>query len=99
VLTITVVDVYDNQKYLNQEWNTTKPPFSGDAINSYNDSPLEDGPQTALFVRLRVFRMPLFLRPVGSLNPHAVYYFTGNTVQLNEIAQKVLTISLNQIVL
>jgi hypothetical protein len=39
VLTITLFDTDANGKYLNQEWNTRNPLFSGDAVNSYNDGP------------------------------------------------------------
>src|SRR5690606_3842181 len=43
VLTIVKYDIVPSGKYLNQEWRTDKDPFSGDAMNAYNDGPLEDG--------------------------------------------------------
>ena len=37
ILTITFFDISPADKYLNMEWDTKKPPFSGDAVNAYND--------------------------------------------------------------
>jgi hypothetical protein len=42
-LTIVTFDVEPNSIYLNQEWNPKKNPLTGDALNAYNDGPLEDG--------------------------------------------------------
>ena len=38
--------------YLNQEWNLDGDPFIGDAVNAYNDGPLEDGSQMGPFYEL-----------------------------------------------
>jgi hypothetical protein len=98
VLTITFFDVDPDGKYLNQEWNTTKPVFSGDAVNAYNDGPLQDGTQMGPFYEIESVSPAAFLKP-GDMQTHHhyVFHFTGDKQSLNIIAQKVLGISLSQI--
>ncbi|MBA4140169.1 MAG: hypothetical protein H0X70_06635 [Segetibacter sp.] len=97
-LTITLFDMDANGKYLNQEWNTAKPAFSGDAVNSYNDGPLQDGTQMGPFYEIESVSPAAFLAPGASLaHQHSVFHFTGNKEGLDKIAQKLLGISLNQI--
>jgi hypothetical protein len=98
VLTITQFDVDTAAQYLNQEWNTTKPPFSGDAVNAYNDGPLADGKQMGPFYEIESVSPAAFLKPGESLShKHAVFHFTGDEKALDIIAQKTLGVSINQI--
>ena len=98
VLTITMFDIENNAKYLNQEWKTDKPPFSGDAVNAYNDGPLAGGGQLGPFYELESVSPPAFLQPGGSLiHTHSVFHFTGDEKDLNCIAQKVLGVSIEEI--
>ncbi len=98
VLTITLFDVDPEGKYLNQEWTTLKPAFSGDAVNAYNDGPLEDGTQMGPFFEIESVSPAAFLKPGASLShQHAVFHFTGNKQGLDKIALKLLGVSLNQI--
>lgn len=95
VLTITVFDVDSAGRYLNQEWNTKKPPFSGDAVNAYNDGPLQDGSQMGPFYEIESVSPAAFLQPGQSLkHQHTVLHFTGNEQVLDSISQKLLHISL-----
>jgi hypothetical protein len=98
VLTITMFDVSPESKYLNQEWNTKKPPFSGDAMNAYNDGPLEDGTQMGPFYEIESVSPAAFLKPNESLShSHSVFHFTGSEEALDAIAKKVFGVSLDQI--
>ncbi|MBL4676199.1 MAG: hypothetical protein JKY70_08360 [Mucilaginibacter sp.] len=98
VLTITFYDVDPNGTYLNQEWTPDKPPFTGDAVNAYNDGPLATGGQMGPFYEIESVSPAAFLRPGGSLtHKHSVFHFTGDENQLNAIALKTLGISLNDI--
>ena len=100
VLTITSFTVDNTAKYLNQEWNTVKPSFSGDAMNAYNDGPLTDGSQMGPFYELESVSPPAALKPSEEIkHMHNVYHFTGNREELNAIAQKVLGTSLDKIAL
>jgi hypothetical protein len=95
VLTITVFDVDSTGRYLNQEWNTTKPPFSGDAVNAYNDGPLQDGSQMGPFYEIESVSPAAFLQPGQSLkHQHAVFHFTGNEQALDQISRNLLHIPL-----
>ena len=98
VLTITKFTVHNKRKYLNQEWNTTKDPYSGDAVNAYNDGPLEDGSQMGPFYEIESVSPPAFLKPGETqTHHHAVFHFTGDQQGLNTIALKVLGVSLEEI--
>ncbi len=98
VLTITMFDVDANGKYLNQEWKTTKPPFSGDAVNAYNDGTLQDGSQMGPFYEIESVSPAAFLKPGATLaHNHYVFHFTGTREKLNEIANKNLGVTLDDI--
>jgi len=98
VLTLIKYSVEPSAKYLNQEWRTDKPPFSGDAMNAYNDGPLSDGKQMGPFYELESVSPALFL-PVSqtAYHKHAVYHFTGPEQQLDSISMKVLGVSIQEI--
>lgn len=98
VLTVAVFEPDSSAKYLNQEWNTTKPTFSGDAVNAYNDGPLEDGSQMGPFYEIESVSPAAFLKPGQSLiHNHTVYHFTGDEKSLGNISQKLLGVSLSEI--
>jgi hypothetical protein len=98
VLTIILFDIDNEGKYLNQEWNTVKPPFSGDAVNAYNDGPLASGGQLGPFYELESVSPAAFLEPDSSLvHHHSVFHFTGSEKELNAIAERKLGVSLEKI--
>jgi hypothetical protein len=95
LLTITLFYVYDTAQYLNQEWNTSKPPFSGDAVNAYNDGPLADGSQMGPFYELESVSPAAFLAPGASLRYlHSVFHFTGPVSALDAICRQSLGVSI-----
>jgi hypothetical protein len=95
ILTIAIFENNQNEQYLNQEWTTTKSPFSGDAVNAYNDGPLEDGTQMGPFYEIESVSPAAFLKAGESLShQHAVLHFTGSRSSLDRIARHVLGISL-----
>ncbi|MES2329940.1 MAG: DUF6786 family protein [Bacteroidota bacterium] len=97
ILTITMFDI-SNGSYLNQEWNTTKDPLTGDAVNAYNDGPLADGKQMGPFYEIESVSPAAFLQPRESLtHNHSVFHFTGSEESLNMITMKVLGVSIDQI--
>jgi hypothetical protein len=91
VLTIIAFDVDTAARYLNQEWRTDRPVFSGDAVNAYNDGPLADGSQMGPFYELESVSPAAFLKPgEEQVHRHAVFHFTGSPEALDAIARKVL---------
>lgn len=98
VLTITMFDIDSKAQYLNQEWKTDAAPYSGDAVNAYNDGPLADGKQMGPFYEIESVSPAAFLKPGEKLtHKHSVFHFTGNKAALNKIALKTLGISLDEI--
>ena len=98
ILTIAFFDLIQNGKYLNQEWTTTRPIFSGDAVNAYNDGPLKDGSQMGPFYEIESVSPAAFLQPGKSLShQHTVLHFTGSKSGLDKIARHVFGISLHEI--
>jgi hypothetical protein len=95
VLTILTTDIDANGKYLYQKWDTKGAVFDGDALNAYNDGPLEDGSQMGPFYEMESVSPAAFLEAGASLSHRqSVYHFTGNEKDLNTIAEKVLGVSI-----
>ncbi len=98
VLTIIQYDIDKKGTYLNQEWTTKKDPFSGDAMNAYNDGPLEDGSQMGPFYEMESVSPAAFLKPhEEQVHKHSVFHFTGDKEALNNIAGKLLGAGLEKI--
>ncbi len=96
VLTIILFDIEPHARYLNQEWRTDKPAFSGDAVNAYNDGPLADGSQMGPFYELESVSPAAFLPPGGAqVHRHSVFHFMGPEAGLDAICRKVLGVGLN----
>ncbi|MEA5081558.1 MAG: DUF6786 family protein [Dysgonamonadaceae bacterium] len=97
-LTIITFDVEPNSVYLNQEWNTKKNPLVGDALNAYNDGPLEDGSIMGPFLELESCSPAAFLKPGESLSHrHNVFHFVGKEAELSLIAEKLLGLNLEKV--
>jgi len=97
-LTITTFEVEREAVYLNQEWNPDKDPMTGDALNAYNDGPLDDGSIMGPFLELESVSPAAFLKPAQSLSHrHTVFHFSGDEAVLNPIAEKLLGVSIKTI--
>jgi len=84
--------------YVNSSWQIQDNPFSGDALNSYNDGPLADGSQMGPFYELETSSPAADLKPGESLS-HIQFtiHLTGDLNKLDEISRKVLGVSLDEI--
>ena len=84
--------------YVNSAWQIQDNPFSGDALNSYNDGPLEDGSQMGPFYELETSSPAAELKPGESLN-HIQFtlHLTGNPNELDKVSLKALGLSLEAI--
>lgn len=98
VLTVTRFDVHSDATYFNQEWTTDKDPFSGDAMNAYNDGPLADGSQMGPFYEIESVSPAAFLKPQEKLDhTHSVYHFTGDKAALEGIVKKLFGVSFDEV--
>jgi hypothetical protein len=84
--------------YVNSSWQIQKDPYSGDALNSYNDGPLEDGSQMGPFYELETSSPAAALVPGGSITHSQItMHITGERKLLNNISMKTLGVSLDEI--
>lgn len=84
--------------YVNSSWQIQDNPFSGDALNSYNDGPLEDGSQMGPFYELETSSPAAALKPGEDLS-HVQFtlHLTGDRKLLNKVSLSVLGVSLEDI--
>jgi hypothetical protein len=99
ILTLLFCTLPENIKdYVNSAWQIQEYPFSGDALNSYNDGPLQDGSQMGPFYELETSSPAAALAPGKSITHFQItMHFTGDRKSLNRIALKVLDVSLEGI--
>lgn len=98
ILTLLICQLPEGKKdYVNSAWQIQENPYSGDALNSYNDGPLEDGSQMGPFYELETSSPAADLKPGESLS-HIQYtlHLTGDAQDLDKVSQKVLGISLDE---
>ena len=88
----------NNTDFVNSAWEHQENPYSGDALNSYNDGPLEDGSQMGPFYELETSSPALSLEH-GSTYTHIQrnYHFKGEKSALDQIAKEVLNVTIQQI--
>lgn len=85
-------------EYVNSKWGTQKDPFSGDAINAYNDGPVEDGTQMGPFYELESSSPAASLKPGEKLlHRQRIFHFEGSEEQLSGITEKIFGITLKEI--
>ncbi|MBN2632868.1 MAG: hypothetical protein JXR66_04890 [Bacteroidales bacterium] len=81
--------------YVNSAWEIQEKPYSGDALNSYNDGPLEDGSQMGPFYELESSSPAAALKPGEELtHTQFTLHLTGNKDILDSICRKALGLSL-----
>ncbi|KAF0235580.1 MAG: hypothetical protein FD181_3405 [Prolixibacteraceae bacterium] len=96
ILTVVKCEIPEGvTDYVNSAWELQEFPFKGDAINSYNDGPVEDGSQMGPFYELETSSPALALKP----NETGVYkqstiHFEGTEEELNAICQQVFGVSI-----
>lgn len=99
ILTLLICKMPEEIKdYVNSSWQIQENPFSGDALNSYNDGPLADGSQMGPFYELETSSPAADLKPGESLS-HVQYtlHLTGSPQDLDVVSHKVLGVSLEEI--
>jgi len=99
ILTLLLCNLPEGEKdYVNSAWEIQEKPYSGDALNSYNDGPLADGSQMGPFYELETSSPAAALKPGESITHSQVtIHLTGDKKALDKAALKSLGISLEQI--
>jgi len=88
----------DNFEYVNSKWGEQANPFEGDAINSYNDGPADDGTIMGPFYELESSSPAAILKPNEHLtHRQRIFHFEGSDEQLSVITQAVFGISVEEI--
>ena len=85
-------------KYVNSKWGSQTDPFSGDAVNSYNDGPVADGSIMGPFYEIES-SSPAAMLPAGGRITHKqrIFHITGSEEQLSKITEKLFNHSLSEI--
>jgi hypothetical protein len=99
ILTLLICRLPEGKtEYVNSAWQIQDNPYSGDALNSYNDGPLEDGSQMGPFYELETSSPAAALKPGESLS-HIQFtmHLTGDTLNLDNIVRSVFGVSLEEI--
>lgn len=85
-------------EYVNSTWQIQKNPYSGDALNAYNDGPLADGSQMGPFYELEASSPAAMLKPGESIILSQItVHLTGDKKLLDSVAVKVLGVSIAEI--
>ncbi len=85
-------------KYVNSKWGKQDDPLSGDAVNSYNDGPVEDGSIMGPFYEIES-SSPAALLFSGEKITHKqrIFHISGDEAHLSQITEKLFNISISEI--
>ena len=100
VLTIVKFSLpQDTTDYVNSMWEVQEHPYKGDAINAYNDGPLEDGTEPlGPFYELESSSPAAALVPGASIrHSHITVHFSGSVETLDQLAREILGVGIDQI--
>jgi hypothetical protein len=85
-------------KYVNSKWGPQTDPFSGDAVNSYNDGPVADGSIMGPFYEIESSSPAAFLQAGEKItHKQRIFHITGSEEQLSRITEKLFNQSLSDI--
>ena len=85
--------------YVNSLWKLQDNPFKGDAVNSYNDGPI-DGEQMGKFYELESSSPAAALSPGETIHHvHRTIHFKGGKESLDKISMKLLGVGVDAIAL
>lgn len=88
----------EKKPYVNSKWGKQDNPLKGDAVNSYNDGPVEDGSIMGPFYEIESSSPAALLAPGENIKHiQKVFHITGEEKQLDKIVQKIFGISIEEI--
>ncbi len=98
ILTLVKFDLDQTGDYVNSKWEMQKNPFGGDAVNSYNDGPLDDDSQMGPFYEIESSSPTRELKKGEKITHTSVtLHLEGSEEALNRVAVKTLGVKLGQI--
>lgn len=84
--------------YVNNAWKIQNKPFSGDAVNAYNDGPQAGGERLGHFYELETLSSAQALGPGQSIeHTQRTIHIEGDEQKLNGISKSVLGVTLDEI--
>ncbi len=97
ILTFILFTVDRDGDYVNSKWEIQDKPYQGDAVNAYNDGPLENGTRMGPFYELESSSAAKPLKPGESFTYRQVTcHMEGDYHALNALVQSLLGISLEE---
>lgn len=97
ILTFILFTVDPDGDYVNSKWEIQDEPYKGDAVNAYNDGPLENGSQMGPFYELESSSAAKPLKPGESFTYKQVTcHMEGDYHALNTMVQNLLGIRLEE---
>jgi hypothetical protein len=85
-------------RYVNSKWGPQDFPFTGDAVNSYNDGPVADGSIMGPFFEIESSSPAAMLKAGASIShSQRIFHITGNEEKLSLITRKLFNIGLSEI--
>ena len=100
LLTIAQFSINETDRdYVNGLWQIQKNPFAGDAVNAYNDGPI-DGKQMGKFYELESSSPAAALAPGASMHHlHRTIHLKGPKQSLNDVTQKLFGVGVDALIL
>lgn len=84
--------------YVNSKWGEQDNPYDGDAVNAYNDGPVEDGSIMGPFYEVETSSPGAKLQPQESLtHVHRVAHIQGEPAELAKLVRELFNLDLNSI--
>ncbi|MGE7774714.1 DUF6786 family protein [Chitinophaga sp. NPDC101104] len=97
-ITVLLYEISPNGKYVNSKWEDQAEPYKGDAVNCYNDGPLEDGTQMGPFYEVESSSDVIPLQP-GEARKYSqvTMHFEGDAEALKALAEKLWQLPLDSV--
>lgn len=99
ILTLVKFDLEPTAAYVNSKWELQKSPYSGDAVNAYNDGPVDGGAQMGPFYELESSSPAKELKPGEKVtHRHMTVHIEGAPATLDKIGTKILGVPLTRLI-
>ena len=85
-------------KYVNSKWDNQDNLLSGDAVNSYNDGPVEDGSVMGPFYEIESSSPAALLAPGEKItHKQRIFHISGDETKLSLITEKLFNLPISEI--